>query len=84
MSAAINNNLPTQTETKSSKKKRAKNEISANVSVSEATPSNPDIDAKAESIVNGVNGLEDETGVIKELQRYALTVYVYERVRVTD
>ncbi|KUL85218.1 hypothetical protein ZTR_08923 [Talaromyces verruculosus] len=69
MSAAINNHLPTQTDTKSSKKKRAKNELSANVSVSEATPSNPDIDAKAESIVNGVNGLEDETGIIKELQR---------------
>ncbi|EEA23144.1 hypothetical protein TMatcc_002004 [Talaromyces marneffei ATCC 18224] len=66
MSAAINNHLPTQTETKSSKKKRAKNEMSANVSVSDPTPSNPDLDAKAESIVNGV---EDETGIIKELQR---------------
>lgn len=72
MSAAINTNPPVQNETKSSKKKRAKNDFSANVSVSEPTPSNPDIDAKAESIVNGVNGLEDETGIIKELQRYAL------------
>jgi hypothetical protein len=71
MSAAINNNLPTQSETKSSKKKRAKNDASANVSVSDPTPSNPDIDAKAESIVNGVNGVEDETGIIKELQRWA-------------
>lgn len=72
MSAPINKNPPTQTETKSSKKKRAKNDVSANVSVSDPTPSNPDIDAKAESIVNGVNGVEDETGIIKELQRLVL------------
>lgn len=55
------------TQSKSSKKKRAKAEVSTNAS--ESTPSIPDVDSKPEPSVNGVSD-EAEGALFKELQKY--------------
>jgi hypothetical protein len=62
------NNPPTQAESKSAKKKRAKNEASPSTSVT-AAPSNPDTETKADSSANGISG-DIENAFFKDLQKY--------------
>lgn len=61
-----NGNPPSKSQSKSSKKKRAKAELSTNAS--ESTPSIPDVDSKQEPSVNGVSD-EAEGALFKELQK---------------
>jgi hypothetical protein len=66
--SAVAQNRPAQLESKTSKKKRAKNEASASVSASTPTPSNPDTDPKHDPSVNGVSE-EFESAIFRELQK---------------
>lgn len=66
--SAVGQNPPAQPESKSSKKKRAKNEAPTSVSASTPTPSNPDTDAKHEAPINGVSE-EFDNSILKELQK---------------